>query len=150
MTLMNNPDRRDFLLSISAAMAGLSLTGLGQSQKSEAGAEILGQGTYKWQVVPGWGVLDAETPVNDCHGMIQTQDGRVFLLNNHTKNNVIIYDRSGKLLGKWGTEFPGAHGFTLLVEKGEEFFQLFSNWSYREAVSRAHIANYRVDILTLV
>ena len=105
-------------------MAGLSLTGLAQSQKADAGAEIVGQGAHKWRVIPNWGVLDAETPVKDCHGMIQTKDGRIFLLNNHTKNNVIIYDRAGKLLGKWGTEFPGAHGFTLLEENGEEFFYI--------------------------
>ena len=121
---MNHPDRREFLLSLSAAMAGLTLTGLAQSQKSDAGAEIVGQGKYRWRVVPGWGLLDDQTPVNDCHGMLQTKDGRIYLLTNHTRNNVIIYDRSGKLLGKWGTEFPGAHGFTLLVENGAEFFYI--------------------------
>lgn len=121
---MNTLDRREFLLSASAALAGLTLTGHAQSKNPNAGAEVLGQGTYRWKVVPGWGVLDAETPVKDCHGMLQTKDGRIFLLTNHTKNNVIIYDRDGKLLGKWGTEFPGAHGFTLLVENGEELFYI--------------------------
>ncbi|MDB6079660.1 MAG: hypothetical protein JWO82_3407 [Akkermansiaceae bacterium] len=122
---MNSLDRREFLLSLSAAMVGLSATSvLGQSQKAEAGAEVLGQGKYKWKVVPNWGVLDASTPVNDCHGMIQTKDGRIFLLTNDTHNNVIIYDRAGKLLGKWGTEYPGAHGFTLAVEDGQEVFYI--------------------------
>ena len=26
----------------------------------------------------------------------------------HPKNNILIYDRSGKILGAWGTEYPGA------------------------------------------
>ncbi len=121
---MTNPNRREFLLSLSAALAGLSVTGLRAQNAPDAAPEVVGQGAHRWRVVPGWGVLNAETPVNDCHGMIQTKDGRVFLLNTNTKNNVIIYDRAGKLLGKWGTEFPGAHGFTLLVEKGEEFFYI--------------------------
>ena len=121
---MKTPDRREFLFSLSAAVAGLSLNAQAQSQKPDAGPEVVGQGDWKWRVIPNWGVLDAETPVKDCHGMIQTKDGRIFLLTNHTKNNVIIYDRGGKLLGKWGTEFPGAHGFTLLVENGEEFFYI--------------------------
>ena len=56
--------------------------------------------------------------------MVQVKDGRIFLLTNHTKNNVIIYDKSGKLLGKWGTEYPGAHGFTLAQEDGKELFYL--------------------------
>lgn len=119
-----NVDRRDFLLSLSSAMVALSARGLAQSQDPATGAAVLGQGKYRWRVVPGWGVLDAETPVNDCHAMVQTKDGRIFLLTNETKNNVIIYDRAGKLLGKWGTEFPGAHGFTLLVEGGKEFFYI--------------------------
>lgn len=121
---MKTLDRRDFLLSLSAAMTALSVRGYGQSQHPETGAALLGQGKYQWRVVPGWGVLDAETPVKDCHAMVQTGDGRIFLLTNETKNNVVIYDRAGKLLGKWGTEFPGAHGFTLSVEDGKEFFYI--------------------------
>jgi len=118
-------DRREFIFSLSAALATLGMSrASAQSQKADAGAEIVGQGNYRWKVVPNWGVLDADTPVNDCHGMLQTKDGRIFLLTNHTKNNVIIYDRSGKLLGKWGTEFPGAHGFTLDVENGKEIFYI--------------------------
>ena len=94
---MKTPDRREFILSFSAAMAGIALTH-GQSQDPSTGAAVLGQGRYQWKVVPGWGVLDAETPVNDCHAMVQVKDGRIFLLTNHTKNNVIIYDKSGKLI----------------------------------------------------
>ncbi len=96
----------------------------GQSQNPSSNDLILGQGEYRWKVVPNWGVLDAATPVKDCHAMVQTKDGRIFLLTNETKNNVIIYDRAGKLLGKWGSEWPGAHGFTLAEENGTEFFYL--------------------------
>ncbi len=117
-------DRRDFLLSLSAAMLALGARGFAQSQDASAGAAVLGQGKYQWRVVPGWGVLDKDTPVKDCHAMVQVKDGRIFLLTNETKNNVIIYDRAGKLLGKWGTEFPGAHGFTLAEEDGKEVFYL--------------------------
>ncbi len=39
----------------------------------------------------------------------------------HPKNNILIYDRGGKILGSWGTEYPGAHGLTLSNEGGEEF-----------------------------
>lgn len=104
-------------------MAGLAVAGA-QSQDPSVGAAVVGQGKYQWRVVPGWGVLDAETPVKDCHAMVQVSDGRIFLLTNHTKNNVIIYDKSGKLLGKWGTEYPGAHGLTLSVENAGDFFYL--------------------------
>ncbi len=122
-TTMKTLDRREFLISFSAALASMTLA-QGQSQDPASEAGILGQGNYQWKIVPNWGVLDAETPVKDCHAMVQVKDGRIFLLTNHTKNNVIIYDRAGKLLGKWGTEYPGAHGFTLANEEGKEVFYL--------------------------
>jgi sugar lactone lactonase YvrE len=41
------------------------------------------------------------------------------LLTNETKNNVLIFDSSGKLLETWGDSFPGAHGLTL---HGDQLF----------------------------
>ena len=41
----------------------------------------------------------------------------------HPKNNILIYDRSGKILGA-GTEYPGAHGLTINDEGGEEFLYI--------------------------
>ena len=121
---MTTFDRREFLVALTAATASLTVPGWAQSQSPEAGAELLGQGKYRWRVVPGWGVLDEKTPVKDCHAMVQLRDGRILLFTNHTQNNVIIYDRGGQLCGKWGTEFPGAHGMTLAVEDGAEVLYL--------------------------
>ena len=39
----------------------------------------------------------------------------------HPKNNILIYDRGGKILGSWGTDYPGAHGLTISEEGEEEF-----------------------------
>lgn len=117
-------DRREFLTTLSSALVAGASRSFGQSQDRTTDGKILGQGDYRWRVVPGWGVLDADTPVKDCHAMVQSNDGRLFLLTNETKNNVIIYDKNGKLLGKWGTEFPGAHGLTLGEENGREIFYL--------------------------
>jgi len=39
--------------------------------------------------------------------MVEDAKGRLFLLTNETKNNVLIYDKSGKLLDAWGTTYPG-------------------------------------------
>jgi sugar lactone lactonase YvrE len=43
------------------------------------------------------------------------------LLTNETKNNLLAYDKSGKLLSAWGTEYPGAHGLTLQKNGKEDF-----------------------------
>jgi hypothetical protein len=69
-----------------------------------------------------WSRADQQrNPVNDCHEMIQDAKGRIFLLTNETKNNVLVYNTSGKLLNNWGHEFPGAHGLSLADENGEQF-----------------------------
>jgi hypothetical protein len=83
---------------------------------------IIGHNSHRYKVDLNWGKLDAlKTPVQDCHEMVQDSKGRILLLTNHTKNNVIVYDKSGKLLESWGTEYPGAHGLSLLKENGEDF-----------------------------
>lgn len=114
----NDMQRRDFVRGLAAVAVGV-VAGRGYAE-GEPAETVYGQGAYRYRHVKGWGILGADTPVKDCHGMVQSKDGRVFLLNNHTANNVIIYNREGALLGKWGTEFPGAHGLTLFEESGEE------------------------------
>ncbi len=37
------------------------------------------------------------------------------------KNNILIYDKSGKLLKSWGHEFTWSHGLTHWSEGGEDF-----------------------------
>ena len=59
--------------------------------------------------------------------MVQDKMGRIILLTNETKNNVIIYDKSGKLISTWGHEYPGAHGLTLFNENGEDVLFICDN-----------------------
>lgn len=56
--------------------------------------------------------------------MVQDGSGRILLLTNEIRNNVIIYDKAGRVLDTWGKEYPGAHGLTLSKENGEEFLFL--------------------------
>lgn len=42
------------------------------------------------------------------------------MVTDEIKNNIIIYDTSGKLLTTWGHDFPGGHGLTLFDEGGDE------------------------------
>jgi len=83
---------------------------------------IIGHGDFKYHVDKEWGVQDSlKIPVNDCHEMVQDNKGRLILLTNHEKNNIIIYDRSGKVLKTWTLKLPGAHGLTIVDEGGEQF-----------------------------
>lgn len=87
---------------------------------AKAAGPVMGQGSFRYRPVPGWGVLDASTPVKNCNAIVQDREGHVILLTDHPANNVIIYDRTGQLVGKWGTDLPGAHGLSILTEAGRE------------------------------
>lgn len=82
----------------------------------------LGHQSHRYRLVKGWGVLDAgKKPVNDCHEMVEDAQGRLILLTNEIRNNILLYDRSGKLLGSWGNSYPGGHGLTISNEGEEQF-----------------------------
>lgn len=105
-------NRRQFFRAGAGAACVFSIA------RAQSASPVLGQGKFRYRVVPGWGVLGAETPVKDCHGIVCDREGHVILLTNHTANNVIVYDRGGRLVHKWGTTFPGAHGLSM-VREGE-------------------------------
>ena len=110
----NQMTRRTFLGLASGAIA-VPVFG-----KSDSASLILGQGDFRYRVVPSWGQLGDETPVENCHGIVCDREGHIILLTDQIKNNVIIYDAAGKLVHKWGTTFPGAHGLSLVMENGRE------------------------------
>ena len=88
----------------------------------KTGGSIIGHGDFKYHVDKEWGVQDSlKIPVKDCHEMVQDNSGRLILLTNHIKNNVIIYDRSGKVLDTWTLSLPGAHGLTIVDEGSQQF-----------------------------
>ncbi|PCJ98930.1 MAG: 6-bladed beta-propeller [Flavobacteriaceae bacterium] len=89
---------------------------------------IIGHNNYTYKIDLNWGALNpAYHPVNDCHEMVQDSKGRILLLTNNIKNNIIVYDTSGRLIETWGTDYPGAHGLTLNIENGEDFLYISDN-----------------------
>ena len=89
---------------------------------------ILGHNNKRYRIDTKWGQLDAARyPVKDCHEMVQDSKGRIILLTNETKNNIIIYDKKGKLVKTWGNEYPGGHGLTLFDENGTDVLFICDN-----------------------
>jgi len=116
--------RRDFLRNSSLAMAGL-ITVPDVRFNDDL---VLGQNKKRYKIDTKWSKADVSRyPVNDCHEMIQDKQGRIVLLTNETKNNVLIYAKDGKLLSNWGTEYPGAHGLTLFNENGPDTLYICDN-----------------------
>ena len=85
----------------------------------------VGHGDFTYKVNKDWGTQDPRKyPVHHCHEMVMDKQGRLILCTTDTKNNILVYDRSGKILEAWGTEYPGAHGLTLSDEGGTEYLYL--------------------------
>lgn len=116
-------NKRAFLQKSSLFAAGITfLPTMSSSNNNRTYHGVLGHGTHKYEQVHEWGLLDfSKYPVKDCHEMVQDSKGRLLLLGNETKNNILIYDKSGKLLSSWGDQFPGGHGLTLASENDEEY-----------------------------
>jgi peptidylamidoglycolate lyase len=112
-------ERRNFISKSAVVTAGLFIT---RDMFKPTTSPIYGHNGMTYQLNTKWGTLNADkTPVNDCHEMIQDAKGRIILLTNETKNNVIIYNKSGKLVDSWGTQFPGAHGLTVQHTGKEDY-----------------------------
>ena len=111
--------RRSFVKNSVISTASLLIT---KDMFSFKKGPVYGHNEMTFRLDTKWGALNPEkTPVNDCHEMIQDSKGRIVLLTNETKNNIIIYNKSGRLIDSWGSEFPGAHGLTLQQNGKEDF-----------------------------
>jgi peptidylamidoglycolate lyase len=118
--------RRTFLQDTGMVAAGLFCApAILKASKEDL---VLGQGNKKYRINKAWSQLDfSRNPVKDCHEMVQDSKGRIILLTNEVKNNVIIYDKKGRLINTWGHEYPGAHGLTLFNENGKEVLFICDN-----------------------
>lgn len=83
---------------------------------------VYGHNGFTYRMDEKWSKLQPKAnPVKDCHEMVQDSRGRILLLTNEVKNNVIIYDKSGRLISTWGHQFPGAHGLTIHKAGGKDY-----------------------------
>ncbi|HSM46194.1 MAG TPA: hypothetical protein VK872_00145 [Draconibacterium sp.] len=111
--------RRNFVKNSTLSAFGLIIT---KDLFSNSKAPVYGHNEMTYTLNTQWGALNpVKTPVNDCHEMVQDAKGRILLLTNETKNNVIIYNKSGSYIESWGTDFPGAHGLTIQNTGKEDF-----------------------------
>ncbi|WBU89855.1 twin-arginine translocation signal domain-containing protein [Cellulophaga omnivescoria] len=125
--------RRNFIKNTALASAAVTATpsiGFSILKKSKHNQTILGHGDYTYKVHNDWAQISAvHTPLLNCHEMEMDSKGRLIMIGDHTKNNIIIFDKSGKVLDAWGTAYPGGHGLKISNEGGEDFlFIADSGW----------------------
>jgi hypothetical protein len=120
--------RRDFLkkTGIAAAttsfIANLNTPALAKANANNEENRLIGHGSFKYSVDKDWAKISVNsTPLFNCHEMVQDQKGRLIMVGDHVANNIVIFDKSGKMLDKWSLSFPGAHGLSLSMEGSEDF-----------------------------
>lgn len=60
--------------------------------------------------------------------------GRLIMVGDEVKNNILIYDKSGKLLDSWGISYEGGHGLTnipLKTKFAHSYLRLRGQFAYR-------------------
>ena len=115
-------DRRKFIQNTAGVTASFFIC---KDLFAKDKGPVYGHNNMRYTLDTQWGELNsANHPVKDCHEMVQDKKGRIILLTNETKNNILIYNKSGRLLESWGHEFPGGHGLTLADENGTEFLYI--------------------------
>ncbi|MEM6378052.1 MAG: 6-bladed beta-propeller, partial [Bacteroidota bacterium] len=147
--------RRNFVKrSLGLALGTLSMpmlgVAIGQHKRIKPAEIHLGHGDYQYKLDKNWAkVSSVRNPLLNCHEMVMDRQGRLIMLGDHTNNNILIFDKSGKLLDYWGTAYPGGHGLTIFKEDDEDFLFLTDSGWYmnRRGVSIKH--NGRVSKTTL-
>ena len=87
----NNNPRRQFIKKTAAltagAVAGFNITG--KASPDDNG--IIGHGSFTYKMNKDWGNLDAtKTPVLNCHEMVEDSKGRLLMVTDEVKNNIIV------------------------------------------------------------
>lgn len=145
--------RRSFLKSSSMYTAGAIVIPHFNIMKSKPhlSDEIVGHGDFRYRVHKSWGDLDpSKNPVNNCHEMVMDKMGRLIMVGDEVKNNILVYDKSGKLLDFWGLSYKGGHGLTIWDSGDEEYLFICdtsgtvikTNLNGREIMRIDHPSNY--------
>lgn len=112
-------NRRRFFTTAAAATAAAPF--VRADSKTSWQGKIIGHGGHRYQVDLEWCKADrAKHPVKDCHEMVMDSQKRLIMVTNEAKNNVLIFDKEGKVLDAWTLNFRSGHGLTLDARDGKE------------------------------
>jgi len=143
--------RRNFLLSTTAAAVVSAIAPRRSAAAAKSDSKlIVGHGDYRYRVIQDWAKISpVRNPILNCHEMVQDSRGRLIMLGDNVRNNILIFDKSGELLDAWGTMFPGGHGLTLMDEGDEEFLLITDGGWTLDRNGKSMKNNGRVTKMTL-
>ena len=140
--------RRHFLAGLSTAAASVWSQRLAAAEDPKD--TIIGQGAHRYRVHKDWVPpgQGRHHPILNCHEMVQTKDGRLFMIGDHWDHQMLVYNVEGKILESWGSVWPGGHGLTLSDEGDEEFLFVTDSGMWKSG-SAAYRQAGRVTKITL-
>ena len=117
--------RRTFIKNTSLGVAFSTIQASFGFSPLQQNNDQIGHGDFRFSLDKNWGVQNPNLyPVDHCHEMVIDSKNRIILTTTDPKNNILIYDRSGKILDSWSINYKGAHGLTIFDEGGEEFLYI--------------------------
>lgn len=130
-------DRRSFLKTGAVASAATAMFAhtlpLVHAASGDAPGDdgLVGHGDFRYRVHKEWTQVNPfRIHLDNCHEMVQDSKGRLVMVGDDPRNNIIVFDKSGKILNSWGTYWPGGHGLTLVNEGGDDvLFVSESGWA---------------------
>lgn len=131
--------RRDFLKKTTLAGTALATTptfGFHIIKKPKLEEEIIGHGDYTYKIDRNWAQIGLSRPLLNCHEMVMDGKGRLIMIGDHTANNILIFDKSGKIIDSWGSAYPGGHGLSIADEGGEDFLYLTDCGWYQDKLGQ--------------
>lgn len=91
-------------------------------------AVVIGEGEFRYKLVPGWATENAEKfKLGHCHAIQQDSRGRILLLHTSKEHCLIALSQDGKVLDAWGDFTNSAHGLAVVKEKGREVLFITDN-----------------------
>ncbi len=125
MKKMNLNSRRNFLKKTSLITTSsliIPKMSFGIIDKHREENDFIGHGDFKYKLDKKWGIQNPnEFPVDHCHEMVMDKKNRIIMTTTHPQNNILIYNKSGKIEDSWSINYNGAHGLNIVDEGGEEF-----------------------------
>lgn len=92
---------------------------------------LVGENNFKYEWIEDWvKIPDSESSRRSgkTHGVVVSKDHGIIIFN-QADPAVLIYSPGGELINFWGDRFLGAHGMTLVEEKGIEYLWLTDEFS---------------------
>lgn len=134
--------RREFLATAAVALcpagtaharAAAAPALIGLQDKSGSRPPILGSGAATYEAVHDWGTLPAHIKWGNTHAVVEDAQGYIHVhhtvhATSESADTVVVFDRDGKFVRSWGSQFRGvAHGLQLRREGTSDFLYLTVN-----------------------